>query len=438
MATANIFQQYLRPPKSAAEYGAEMDVREANQLELAAKRQAVADEAALRQAYQQSGGDPNKIRQALLGSGNVKALTAFDAAQLSQQKTQGDINKQKIDLVDAKLKQSRNYLDTVQTPEQYIAWHEANHSDPILGPELRSRGVTAEQARSSIMQALQKPGGFEDMLNKSKLGIEKFTEMNKPHFTTQNLGGTSRITSMPGLGGAPTILSETPITQSADSIAAAASAAASRAQAERASTRADTRAREATAAMVGKPFEVTGPDGQPILVQQDKQGNIRPVQGYSPKTAAEKPLTEGQSKALLFGARMEAADKILGDLSAKGTTTSVPGSNVGYGVGRVITAMSSADQQKLDQAKRDFINATLRRESGAVISPSEFENAEMQYFPQVGDSKKVIEQKAQNRLTATRGVQVEVPKAQRGLIKEVQAPKAADIHSQAEAILRGK
>jgi len=35
-----------------------------------------------------------------------------------------------------------------------------------------------------------------------------------------------------------------------------------------------------------------------------------------------------------------------------------------------------------EQAKKNFVNAVLRLESGAVISPSEFTNADKQYFPQ--------------------------------------------------------
>lgn len=171
------------------------------------------------------------------------------------------------------------------------------------------------------------------------------------------------------------------------------------------------RAREATAATMSKPFEVTGADGNPVLVQQDKQGNITPVQGYSPK-ASDKPLTDGQSKALLFGSRMREADKILGSLAKEGTETSVPGSRAPI-IGGIINSLSSDNKQMLDQAKRDFINATLRRESGAVISDGEFANGDKQYFPQIGDSEKVKAQKAANRQLAMRGVLMEVPAKQR-------------------------
>ena len=205
--------------------------------------------------------------------------------------------------------------------------------------------------------------------------------------------------------------------------------AASRSVTMRGQNMTDARSRESNAANMSKPFEVTDESGNKVLVQQDKQGNIKRVEGFSPKSGADKPLTDAQSKAALFGTRMQNSDQIINELASKGTTTSVPFSRTGFGVGGVINAASSGSQQQLDQAKRDFINATLRRESGAVISPSEFDNAEKQYFPQIGDSAAVIKQKANNRAIATRGVQAEVPKGQRGVINEIAGSKAPSIDS---------
>lgn len=138
-----------------------------------------------------------------------------------------------------------------------------------------------------------------------------------------------------------------------------------------------------------------------------------------PGGPGEKPLTDAQAKAALFGSRMESANEIFDRLERKGTTKSIPGSNAGFGIGAAINTISSSEQQQLNQAKRDFVNATLRRESGAVISSSEFDNAEKQYFPQIGDSKEVIAQKKRNRETAMRGVQAEIPKGSRGMIDEI-------------------
>jgi hypothetical protein len=57
----------------------------------------------------------------------------------------------------------------------------------------------------------------------------------------------------------------------------------------------------------------------------------------------------------------------------------------------------SDEFRQLDQAKRDFINAALRRESGATIQPHEIEEAQRQYFPQPNDDPGTLEQKRVNR-----------------------------------------
>ena len=59
--------------------------------------------------------------------------------------------------------------------------------------------------------------------------------------------------------------------------------------------------------------------------------------------------------------------------------------------------LQSGPMQSYMQASRNFINAVLRRESGAVISPSEFAEARLQYLPQPGDRPETLTQKTRNR-----------------------------------------
>lgn len=135
-----------------------------------------------------------------------------------------------------------------------------------------------------------------------------------------------------------------------------------------------------------------------------------------------KDLTDAQAKALLFGTRMQESNAILDKLAASGTdmpsvvkTAADKTPLLGGVLGAAANAtVASPNQQKAEQAQRDFINAVLRRESGAVISEPEFENARKQYFPQVGDSDQVKVQKAQNRKRATELMLQEVPNARRG------------------------
>ena len=165
---------------------------------------------------------------------------------------------------------------------------------------------------------------------------------------------------------------------------------------------------------------VEGPDGF-VLIDKGT-GLARPAATLNGAQVQGKNvgLNDVQSKALLFGSRMQAAEKVLGEMSAQGTVRpsvmkgvveGIP--LVGGAAGAAANNMSTPQQQKVEQAQRDFINAVLRRESGAAIAESEFENARKQYFPAVGDSQAVIQQKSQNRQLATKGILAEVPAKQR-------------------------
>lgn len=133
----------------------------------------------------------------------------------------------------------------------------------------------------------------------------------------------------------------------------------------------------------------TNPDGT-VTLTEGAVGNM-------PK------LTEAEGRSTGFYGRGVESDKTISDLEAEGTSLW----NKTAGAVPVIGNFArSEDAQKFDQAKRNFINAVLRRESGAVISPEEFANAEQQYFPQPGDGEKVIQQKAANRKTTIQGLKV--------------------------------
>jgi hypothetical protein len=189
----------------------------------------------------------------------------------------------------------------------------------------------------------------------------------------------------------------------------------------------------------GAPTPAINPaTGQLELVRPDSKGGMT-FTGIKPGDS-EKPLSEGQAKAVLFSSRMQAADRIMGELARKGASTTIPGATKNSAIGDVITAVSSPEQQQLVQAKRDFVNAVLRRESGAVISPEEFANAERQYFPQIGDARPVIEQKAKNRRAAIEGMRADVPKSRQSEVDRISGggrPEQAD-QSDDPLGLRGK
>jgi hypothetical protein len=138
--------------------------------------------------------DINKLRGSLstggFGSklpGIEKGLLELGEAKTKQQKAQSD-------LLDSKLKQSRQFLETIDpsspnAAEAYMQWHKANHADPVIGKALEARGITVDQSMQRIQQLLNTPGGLNRLINESKLGTEKFMELNKPQLSTTDLGG---------------------------------------------------------------------------------------------------------------------------------------------------------------------------------------------------------------------------------------------------------
>lgn len=161
------------------------------------------------------------------------------------------------------------------------------------------------------------------------------------------------------------------------------------------------------AANVAAGKTVTGPNGEIIFMTPEGifqkpagGGPASPVGGQSGNIQVTGPkYSEDMRKAGGFASRASAADQIIGqtDVTAAGQNLS---SNLAAGIPIAGNYMVPKEFQQFDQAQRDFVNAVLRRESGAAISESEFQNARKQYFPQPGDSKEVVEQKAENRRLA--------------------------------------
>lgn len=154
-------------------------------------------------------------------------------------------------------------------------------------------------------------------------------------------------------------------------------------------------------------------DGSETLVRINRQTGVpEPInvpgenkQPLNPFAPAGK-MTDAQANAALYANRMAESNDILSrynDIN-KGVGGWAGGVVSNVAPSGVANNMLGKDRQQFMQAQRNFINAVLRRESGAVISDQEFDNARQQYFPQPGDSAEVIQQKSQNRLTAIQGI----------------------------------
>jgi len=418
--------------------------------------------------------DINTLRQTLstggFGSklpGLEKTFGELQKQKLETEKLKGEVTAQptkleaeKSTLIDAKLKQARSFLDTINpsdpsAPEAFMAWHQANHADPLIGPVLKARGVTPEQSMARIQQAIQAgPQAFADLINQSKLGTEKFMELNKPSTFAQDTGGGGRLMTRPGLGGVATVVPGSEFTKGktfADITAERqANLSASRLafdqnkfawekanpgfelkEAEDGSiVGVNKRTLQAFPVTVGGAAPVAAPMAQtgvlgarlPAPTSQAIPGMTSVLDQQAPAAApaAGTPLrgkgtamTESQSNATAYGMRMKEANAILDDLSKKGVLkgaviegTPLIGGALGQALPSVLGGTSAA-QQQVNQAKSNFITAVLRKESGAVISDSEFDREDKKYFPQINDNAAVIKQKENARKLAIKAIEVQ-------------------------------
>jgi hypothetical protein len=138
--------------------------------------------------------DVNKLRGSLSTGGFGSKLPGIEKGLLELGEAKTKQQKAQTDLLDSKLKQSRQFLETIDptspgAADAYMQWHKANHADPVIGKALEARGITVDQSMQRIQQLLQTPGGLNRLINESKLGTEKFMELNKPQLSTTDLGG---------------------------------------------------------------------------------------------------------------------------------------------------------------------------------------------------------------------------------------------------------
>lgn len=345
--------------------------REIGRYQLNALRQTSEDDTAYRNVLR-SGVAPDQMPNKLYAAGLGKQAQEAQKFQVDQQKSARDAEKAKYETALKQYEVVGQVLGTVRDQASYDAGRQQLQAMGIPTPN------APPQYDPNVVQQFQQ----QAMSAKDQVA-QKWKAME---YTTPNANAV--------LG------AETARSNSAASIA----------NSQRTADMTDARAREANTlraqgnaqGRIPSGYRVGG-DGQTL--EFIPGGPADPTS----KAGGGKPLTEGQSKALLFGTRMQEANSILDELASNGVNTSVPGSRAGFGVGAAINALQPADRQRLDQAKRDFLNAVLRRESGAVIADTEFNNGDKQYFPQPGDGEAVIAQKKRNREVAMRGILAEVP-----------------------------
>ena len=148
------------------------------------------------------------------------------------------------------------------------------------------------------------------------------------------------------------------------------------------------RSREATSTSMSKPFEVTGDDGSPILVQQNKQGKIIPVDGYTAKTAVLKQIPPSVNKAIIENAgNISKVDKALALLEENNDAVGMKGYTPNFLLNRM-----NPKGTETRAAITDIGSLILHDRSGAAVTASETPRL-LPFIPLATDDKATAQKK---------------------------------------------
>lgn len=367
------------------------------QYQLGAAQRAEAKDVARTNALAQAGADDDSIANALLKSGDLKGYSDFQKSRRETQKAEGDLVNQRMEL-------SKQALSTVSTPEQYLAWHEANHRDPVLRKYFDSRGISAENARQQIMQELQKPGGFENLLRGSALGLDKAMEQ---HFVSQNLGGSTRTLAMPkyAVPGASTAAITVPGSEAKVTMS------------------------PYEAARIGQENQRLAQEATGVVYQEDANGNIvalpsRLKKGEVPTArvavapgSGMQPLTAKPSEAV--GKEQMSINQqraiVQGAIDAVKSTPDAFGWVTGNMPESVRSRMANSGENENRSFVFNVVSGVIKERAGTAQSAAEKATLE-RFLPVEGDNAKVIEDKM-------RGFQKYLDAKEKGTTKKRETPE---------------
>jgi len=146
---------------------------------------------------------------------------------------------------------------------------------------------------------------------------------------------------------------------------------------------------------------VTGPDGKEIVIPKGVDvPTFKKEVSRATADAATGKVTEVQGNAQQFANRMESAENNFKGLETQSSGLGGAAQTVAGKVPVIGSFGQTKEFQKMEQSKRQWVTALLRKESGAAISKDEYTQYDKQFFPQPGDAPEVVQQKAHERTVA--------------------------------------
>lgn len=162
---------------------------------------------------------------------------------------------------------------------------------------------------------------------------------------------------------------------------------------------------------------LTTPQGTMIMPGYNLPSPQTPLPQAPQGQLIPKETTDAERLASGYAERMSAAENIFTNLAGKNFDPVNARDAAGAALpGAAEAVVTSPEYKSYRSAAEDWITANLRKESGATITPQEFDRDFKKYFPQPLDPPEVQQQKAQARKLAEQNVRFSAGKAaeQRG------------------------
>jgi hypothetical protein len=162
--------------------------------------------------------------------------------------------------------------------------------------------------------------------------------------------------------------------------------------------------------------------GNKVPYRQDpRTGTVTPIALPGTQTTPANPFSTGgkmspdEGKVALFADRAATAHE---QITKYENLNQQPGATVGAAIEQTLPAgaanvLVSGERALNMNAKRAFVNALLRRESGMAISAGEYASYDKEYFPQYGDTQEQIDFKRKHRAEVIAGLARESGKGYR-------------------------
>jgi hypothetical protein len=385
-------------------------------LNLIGQRQDMEDQQRLRQLYAQPGFDPTKAESlSPIFAISPKAGMAAQKAQQDAQETQAKVGHLQAQTAQAEQATTASQFELGRKKLDTAMQIVTTARDPAMAHQLFQQAVqrglmTPQEAAQKEQEVPTDPQGFQQWRDSSQMAL---VEADK------------RLTLA---------------AQQAQQAETARHNQASEQNTRRGQDMVDARTRDA----LGKPFEVTGPDGAPTLVQQDKSGAITPVVGYSPKPTGKQIPTAANTAIITNGQNILKVQQALDLLDGK-KVGSMEGDPSATGLKGYLPngMLNRFDSKGVDTraAISDIGSLVLHDRSGAAVTASEYPRL-MPFIPLATDDKETAKKKLKRFLQVYQSESEALSNAysaEAGYRVPPKAKKApeGDIHAQADAILRG-